>query len=161
MSRWVFAAALVAPHLAAALVAPKLAAAEPRKLLVLQSEGRADAAVRAKIDASITRLAAAAEPGTSPGELTFSDAATAVRLLHAALDKSPRGSYTYYALCTVFAAELALAGFALELLFGIPLGILAAMKPGSWIDQVATVIALIAISLPQFAVVVWNVYLAG
>ena len=37
------------------------------------------------------------------------DATTAVRLLHAALDKSPRGSYTYYALCTVFAADLALA----------------------------------------------------
>ena len=38
-----------------------------------------------------------------------SDATTAVRLLHAALDQSPRGSYTYYALCTVFAADLALA----------------------------------------------------
>jgi tetratricopeptide (TPR) repeat protein len=38
-----------------------------------------------------------------------SDATTAMRLLHAALDKSPRGSYTYYALCTVFTADLALA----------------------------------------------------
>ena len=37
------------------------------------------------------------------------DVTTAVRLLHAALDRSPRGSYTYYALCTVFAADLALA----------------------------------------------------
>ena len=78
MRRWAIAAALVAPHLTAALLAPHLAAAEPRKLLVLQSEGRADASLRAKIDAAITRLAAAAEPGTSPGELTFSDAATAV-----------------------------------------------------------------------------------
>ena len=78
MKRWAVTAALAAPLAAAALAAPRLAAAEPRKLLVLQSEGRADAATRAKIDAAITRLAASAEPGTSPGELSYSDAATAV-----------------------------------------------------------------------------------
>jgi len=37
------------------------------------------------------------------------DNATAVRLLRAALDRSPRGSFTYYALYTMFAADLALA----------------------------------------------------
>jgi predicted ATPase len=37
------------------------------------------------------------------------DVTTAVRLLRAALDKSPRGSYTYYALYTPFATDLALA----------------------------------------------------
>jgi hypothetical protein len=64
--------------LALALALPRLAAAEPHKLLVLQSEGRADARLRARIDAAIARLAIAAEPQAAPGELTFSDAATAV-----------------------------------------------------------------------------------
>lgn len=59
-----------------ALVRP--AAADSHKLLVLQSEGRADAATRAKLDAAIVRLASASEPQTAAGELTFSDAATAV-----------------------------------------------------------------------------------
>jgi hypothetical protein len=63
---------------AALVIVPRLAAAEPRKVLVLQSEGRADAGLRAKIDAAITRLAAAAQLQASAGELTFTDAATAV-----------------------------------------------------------------------------------
>src|SRR5215470_7469937 len=42
-----------------ALALPRVAAAEPHKLLVLQSEGRADRATRAKIDSAITRLATA------------------------------------------------------------------------------------------------------
>lgn len=48
--------------------------------------------------------------------------------------------------------ELALAGFGFELLFGVPMGIIAALKPGSILDQISTAVALIAISLPQFAV---------
>jgi hypothetical protein len=54
------------------------AIADSHKLLVLQSEGRVDAATRAKIDAAIVKLAAAAEPETSVGSLNFTDAATAV-----------------------------------------------------------------------------------
>lgn len=67
-------------HLAAllALTAPRLAAADPHKLLVLQAEGRVDAATRGKIDAAIFRLALAAEPQATAGELNFTDAATAV-----------------------------------------------------------------------------------
>ena len=67
-------------HLAAAalVIVPRLAAAEPRKVLVLQSEGRADATLRAKIDAAIARLATAAQLQAAAGELTFTDAATAV-----------------------------------------------------------------------------------
>lgn len=57
--------------------------------------------------------------------------------------------------------ELALAGFCFELLLGVPLGILAALKPGSWIDQIATVLALIGISLPQFAVGLVALYVFG
>jgi hypothetical protein len=68
-----------ARHLVAALaLVPRLAAAEPHKVLVLQSEGRADAGLRAKIDAAIARLAGAAHLQASVGELTFADAATAV-----------------------------------------------------------------------------------
>jgi hypothetical protein len=61
-----------------ALALPRVAVAEPHKLLVLQSEGRADAATRAKIDNAIVKLAATSEPQAARGELTFSDAATAV-----------------------------------------------------------------------------------
>lgn len=60
------------------LAAASPAAAESHKVLVLQSEGRADAATRAKIDAAIVRLAVAVEPQASAGELTYADAATAV-----------------------------------------------------------------------------------
>jgi hypothetical protein len=65
---------------AALVLVPRLAAAEPQphRVLVMQSEGRADAGLRAKIDAAITRLAIAAQLQASAGELTFTDAATAV-----------------------------------------------------------------------------------
>src|SRR5262245_33779258 len=58
--------------------APGPAKAEPHKLLVMQSEGRVDGSTRAKIDAAVLRLAQASEPQASPGDLNFSDAATAV-----------------------------------------------------------------------------------
>ena len=66
------------PILVLALASARPAAAESHKLLVLQSEGRADAATRAKLDAAIVKLASASEPQASAGELNFSDAATAV-----------------------------------------------------------------------------------
>jgi hypothetical protein len=70
------------------LALPRLGAAEPRaaeppagevhKVLVLKAEGRADARMRARIDAAIARLAGAAELQATTGELNFTDAATAV-----------------------------------------------------------------------------------
>jgi len=57
---------------------PRLAAAESHKLLVMQSEGRADATTRAKVDVAILKLARAAEPRAAAGVLSFTDAATAV-----------------------------------------------------------------------------------
>src|SRR5689334_4421207 len=57
--------------------------------------------------------------------------------------------------------ELALAGFAVEILVGFPLGLIAALKPGTWIDQIATFFALIGISLPQFAVGLVALYVFG
>ncbi|MEP7290381.1 MAG: ABC transporter permease [Chloroflexota bacterium] len=47
--------------------------------------------------------------------------------------------------------QLALAGLLVELSVGVPLGIIAALRPGSWFDQLATVVSLIGISLPSFA----------
>ncbi len=58
-------------------------------------------------------------------------------------------------------AQLALAGLAIELIFGVPLGILAALKPGTWVDNFATFIALIGISVPQFALGLVLLYLFG
>jgi peptide/nickel transport system permease protein len=57
--------------------------------------------------------------------------------------------------------ELAVVGLFVELAIGAPLGILAALRPGSWIDQVATIMALIGISIPQFALGLVALYLFG
>lgn len=57
--------------------------------------------------------------------------------------------------------QLAFAGLFVELIFGLPLGILAALKPGSWIDQLATLVVLIGVSVPQFAFGLIALYLFG
>ena len=68
--------------IAASLVVAQLAgiaSADPRKLLVLKSEGSADAATKAKIDAEVVKLAHnVTGVGVEPGEVTFGDAAAAV-----------------------------------------------------------------------------------
>lgn len=61
------------------VVTTTTAYAEPRKVLVLQSEGRADGAVRAKVDATILRLAKGTpNADVTAGDTTLSDAAAAV-----------------------------------------------------------------------------------
>jgi len=57
--------------------------------------------------------------------------------------------------------QLALAGLCVELAIGLPLGIISALRPGSWIDQFATTVALIGISIPQFALGLVALYLFG
>ncbi len=57
--------------------------------------------------------------------------------------------------------QLAFAGLLVELVFGLPLGILAALRPGSWIDQLATFVVLIGVSVPQFAFGLIALYLFG
>jgi len=47
-------------------------------------------------------------------------------------------------------AELTLAGLILSLAIAIPLGILAAVKQGSWIDHTCRVVATAGVSLPVF-----------
>lgn len=59
-----------------AMVAP--VAADPRKTVVLQSEGRADPALRAKIDAAVLKLARASDPAATAGDISYSDAAAGV-----------------------------------------------------------------------------------
>lgn len=57
--------------------------------------------------------------------------------------------------------QLALAGLFVELAIGVPLGILAATRPGSIWDNLATTGALIGISLPPFAFGLVALYLLG
>jgi peptide/nickel transport system permease protein len=45
---------------------------------------------------------------------------------------------------------LAAAGIAVELLIGIPVGILAAVRPRSWLDRGAMGLTLLGVSAPQF-----------
>jgi hypothetical protein len=68
---------LVAATLAVALVSPA-AWAEPRKMLVLRSEGRADGPTRTRIDAALIKLAKTTDAQVSPGDITMGDAAAAV-----------------------------------------------------------------------------------
>lgn len=46
--------------------------------------------------------------------------------------------------------ELATVGTIIGVLFGVPLGVIAAVKRGSWIDHIARVVALIGYSMPVF-----------
>src|SRR5215475_10498371 len=54
------------------------AGADPRHVLVLKSEGPADAATRAKVDASIVKLAKHVDGKVTAGDITLGDAAAAV-----------------------------------------------------------------------------------
>jgi peptide/nickel transport system permease protein len=46
--------------------------------------------------------------------------------------------------------ELALGGVFFELLFGVPIGLLAAMRPNGWIDRLGTSFTLVGLSTPPF-----------
>ncbi len=55
--------------------------------------------------------------------------------------------------------QLALAGILFELLIGLPAGIVAALRRGSWIDQAVMSFAFFGVSAPQFAVGLLLLYL--
>lgn len=57
--------------------------------------------------------------------------------------------------------QLALAGLFVELVIGLPLGILTATRPGSFLDNASTFGALLGISLPPFAFGLVMLYLFG
>jgi peptide/nickel transport system permease protein len=46
--------------------------------------------------------------------------------------------------------ELATVGTIIGVLLGVPLGVIAAVKQGSWIDHIARVVALVGYSMPVF-----------
>jgi ABC-type dipeptide/oligopeptide/nickel transport system permease component len=54
--------------------------------------------------------------------------------------------------------ELALAALFIAVLIAIPLGVIAGKNKGTWIDNVASVVALIGISLPGFVIGPMMVY---
>ena len=58
-------------------------------------------------------------------------------------------------------AQLAVAGLAVELAIGVPLGIIAAVRPGSKIDALATTGALIGLSIPPFLLGLLLLYFLG
>ena len=49
-----------------------------------------------------------------------------------------------------FTAELALTSVALGILIAIPLGVLAALRQGTWVDLSALTVALFGVSIPTF-----------
>ncbi|TVR89141.1 MAG: ABC transporter permease [Trueperaceae bacterium] len=46
--------------------------------------------------------------------------------------------------------ELTLAALAIAILIGVPLGVVAALRRGSWIDTSSMVVALVGVSMPNF-----------
>jgi hypothetical protein len=67
---------VLAAALVAAMVSP--AWAEPRKMLVLQAEGRSDGKIKVQVDAAIIKLAKTTDAEISPGDISMTDAAAAV-----------------------------------------------------------------------------------
>ena len=55
--------------------------------------------------------------------------------------------------------ELAVAALLVAIVIAIPLGVVAGKNQGSWIDNVASVVALVGISLPSFVIGPLLVYL--
>ena len=55
--------------------------------------------------------------------------------------------------------ELALVALVIAVVIAIPLGVVAGKNRGTWIDNVASVIALVGISLPSFVIGPMLVYL--
>ncbi len=46
--------------------------------------------------------------------------------------------------------ELTLAALAIAILIGVPLGVVAALRRGSWIDTSSMIVALVGVSMPNF-----------
>jgi peptide/nickel transport system permease protein len=46
--------------------------------------------------------------------------------------------------------QLTLASLAIAVIVGVPLGVLAAVKRGTWIDSLSMVVALVGVSMPNF-----------
>lgn len=49
-----------------------------------------------------------------------------------------------------YTLELAVAGLLIELIIGIPIGVVSALRRGSWVDRIAVLVALAGLSTPSF-----------
>ena len=76
------------------------------------------------------------------------DAAAVLADARAALGTTSRGGISGWDASGVF-QELAFAGMLVAILFALPLGILAAIRRGSWVDTLATTTSLAGIAIPQ------------
>ncbi len=56
-----------------------------------------------------------------------------------------------------FTLALVFAGLGWAVLLGIPLGVLAAVRPNSWFDRVTGVISVGTIAVPSFLVSIWAI----
>ncbi|MDK3017312.1 ABC transporter permease [Pseudodonghicola flavimaris] len=56
-------------------------------------------------------------------------------------------------------AELTIFAFLLAIAVSIPLGVVAALKPGSWVDQLCRIIATLGVSMPTFVTGLLLIYL--
>ncbi len=75
------------------------------------------------------------------------------RLLHGDLGFSYRKQIAVTALIlsrAPYTLALTLGGVLVELLIGLPVGIVSAVNPGRWADRLGTVVALLGISAPPF-----------
>ncbi len=57
--------------------------------------------------------------------------------------------------------QLGLAGFTISLILGIPLGIVSALKVGTWVDRIASGLCILGLSLPGFWVGMLLILLFG
>ena len=60
-----------------------------------------------------------------------------------------------------FTLVLAVCGLSWAALAGIPLGCLAATRPGSWMDRITGVLSVGTIAVPSFLVSIWSLLLFG
>jgi peptide/nickel transport system permease protein len=57
--------------------------------------------------------------------------------------------------------HLGLTAFALEIIFGVTMGVISAVRRGTWIDAVCTTIANLGVTIPQFWLGILMIYLFG
>jgi peptide/nickel transport system permease protein len=54
-----------------------------------------------------------------------------------------------------FTLTLVVAGLGWAVLLGIPIGVVSAVRPGSWIDRITGVLSVATIAVPSFLVSIW------
>ena len=60
-----------------------------------------------------------------------------------------------------YTVVLAVAGLAWAAAIGVPLGCVAATRPGSWLDRITGILSVGTIAVPSFLVSIWSLLLFG